>query len=133
MAIRKDSSSKRRPRDEMGMAFSHAPDSLVETARRRALDLALLVDERRKLALFMTLGMSHAFILEDSGWTGGASSRSAPHRSRAFNCSWSGVDWNVGGRILRTSWSDPSADARKADGARWTALRMPNPPCLLVG
>ena len=33
------------------------------------------------------------------------------------------------GTIIETRLEEPAADARKAEGASWTALRMPRPPC----
>ena len=40
--------------------------------------------------------------------------------------------WSLDGRMLWTSLTDPSAEAKKVDSARWIALRSPNTP-MLVG
>ena len=70
MAILKHSSSIQRPKEEIGGAFSHAPVSLVETARRQALDLASLAVESSDTALSCILGASHSFCLKEAGGVG---------------------------------------------------------------
>ena len=76
-AILTASSSNLRPREETGKVCNHEPDSLADTERRHALDLASLVDDSS--ALSSTLGVSHAFILKDSGGEGGVTSGPTSH------------------------------------------------------
>ena len=52
--------SMRSPRDETGRAFSHAPDSFVEAAKRRERDTASGACFRRVLAMAETFGVSQA-------------------------------------------------------------------------
>ena len=53
--------SMRSPRDETGRAFSHAPDSFDEAAKRREQDTASGASFNRVSAVAETLGASHAF------------------------------------------------------------------------
>ena len=53
--------SMRSPRDETGGAFSHAPDSFVETAKRQERDTASGACFRRVSAVAETLMASQAF------------------------------------------------------------------------
>ena len=63
MAMLIVSSSIRRPREEAGRAFNHAPDSLAEATERRVLDLASVVDNSKRSSLSCSRGKSHAFCL----------------------------------------------------------------------
>ena len=50
-----------RPREEIGRAFSQAPDSLVEAGKRRAIEVALEALSNRESAVADTLWASHVF------------------------------------------------------------------------
>ena len=126
-AILMVSSLMRRPRDEMGGAWSQAPDSLVLTANNLALDTWSL-DAIRESKTTDSLGSSHAFWeLASSGVVTGASNFSLQIVTAK---SFSGyVNWLMyGGSISRIRLEAPTAEAKKAEGARKEALLMPRPP-----
>lgn len=54
-------SSILRPNDDTGRAWSHAPDSGAETARRRARDTSSGACSNKSSAILVTLGLSQAF------------------------------------------------------------------------
>ena len=63
--------SSLRPREEIGRAFSQAPDSLVEAAKRRAIDVALEALSNRESAVVNTLWASQVFWQWEAVPTGG--------------------------------------------------------------
>ena len=65
-AIRVVSSSIRRPKTATGRAFSHAPDSFLLEARRRALDLSSAASLSKDWSVASILGESHSLCLWDA-------------------------------------------------------------------
>ena len=129
-ATRVVSSSKRSPRVDTGRAFSQAPDSFLLAARRRARDLASGASSSRAWAEALTLGESHSLWRWDTESGGGGLLCPCDQQLNASSLATIGNFCKCLGIIWATRVEEPAADARKAEGASWTALLMPSPPFL---
>ena len=127
-AIWRTLSSMHRPREDTGKASNQAPDSFVATARRRARVLSLGAASKRASNVAWIRGASQAFWRQAEVPHGGRSSRSCFQIPRACSTVGSGTSHSCRGRIWRTRSEQPAAEAKKAEGASWAALRMPIPP-----
>ena len=121
-------SSILKPREEMGRAFNHAPDSLVEAAMRRARDCA-----SGALILQHRIGHRRYFGgIPDLLAMGSRSHRwrivLRDHDARAKSTWSKSCGPKRGGRMCRTRSVEAAAEERKAEGASCTALRIPSPP-----
>ena len=73
------------------------------------------------------------FLSEGSRWSGGRNIKTSSPLATCFHPLLVGSVVEPQGGIWLTRVTDPSAEAKKADEARWTALLMPNPPYSLDG
>ena len=84
--------------------------------------------ERRLLTVARTLGESHAFCLYFAVPTGGTSCQPSDQQVSASSTKQMGYPCRHGGKIWRTRSEEAAAEAKKAEGASCTALRIPSPP-----
>ena len=123
-------SSMWRPREEIGNAFSHAPASLVEAARRRARDLGSRALSNRLSATPDAFNVSQAFWSSCAVPSGGESPCLRDH------CVLASSKWEIeelrrrGGMRWGMRSAEAAVEARKAEGASCTAHRIPSPPKL---
>ena len=121
-------SSMRRPWEEIGNAFSHAPASLVEAARRRARDLGSGSLSNKLSATSDAFNVSQAFWSSCAVSSGGESSCPRDHYVLASS-KWEIEEFRRrGGTRWGMRSAEAAAEARKAEGASCTAHCIPSPP-----
>jgi len=102
----------RRPRADTGKALNHAPDSLVDTARRRARSSSFSASSKRHLAMEVILGVSHDFCLQAASPSGGGQQCPADQCALASSRKGAGVVLRGAGRISSTSAAEEDVEAR---------------------
>ena len=115
---------------QLGGAFNQAPDSLVAALNRRDCDVLSAQRSRMASKIWWMMGLSQA------AWRVGIEGADMPsgvacfHADQALTFSrYETVD-NDAGSNCRMSSEAPSADGKKADGAKVEALWNPSPPTL---
>ena len=121
-------SSIRRPSAETGRTFSQAPDSLAAAASRRARDLGSVALSNRDSAKADTFRVSQLFCWCWASPSGGTKSPPPHHMTLASSTLRSEEPRRRGGMMWWTRSEEAAAEARKAEGASCTALRIPSPP-----
>ena len=127
MAIRIASFDIRRPSEEIGGAFNHAPDSGEPASSNQDLEISSIQRSRRISNMCWITGWSQGFYQFVAEGTGVSSGSTCFHPDKASSLSGYGMDDRCSGRSCCISSEAPSADARKVDGARMEALRNPSP------
>ena len=108
----------RNPREEMGGALSQAPDSLEPAASKWALETGSSQWDRRESNRWSTLSLSHDLWRLGEVGRGISTGRSLFQADKAEFLSQYATHDSWAGRSSCMSLEAPSADARKADGAR---------------
>ena len=128
MAVCTASLDMQRPSEEMGGAFSHAPDSLELAPSRRDRETWSVQPAERVSSWCWTIGWSHDFCRFVVAGTATPTGKALFQVEKAQSLSWYGTDDNWGGRSYHIRSEAPSVDAKKADGARLEAIRNQRPP-----
>ena len=119
-----------RPRFTIGKAWSHAPDSGVETERSLALVISSVAPWRRCSKDHLTTSESQAFWILTSSPEGGGGlvpGNKLYQQIRAVSASGTEKQ-EPAGKIWDMSFLDAAAEDIKAEGASCTALRRPRRP-----
>ena len=113
---------------ESGRVFNQTPDSFFCAARRQAQDILSAANLSNFLKAAYTLGATQLFWHVEAVAGGGDSSCPSFQIFNASLCRKSETSPKQGRRSWLMRTEEPTAEAKKAEGASWVTVQIPSTP-----